>query len=65
MKREEEKKKKEEELNKNLPGYDPKSGGKSSVSFGEEKTDYSSKYQYYSSTKVHNPPGGKSNFQLG
>lgn len=39
-KREEEKKKKEEELNKKLPNYDPKLGGKSSVEFGNDAPDY-------------------------
>ena len=63
-KQESDRKKKEENLNKNLPNFDPKQGGKSSLSFGDEKTDYSTKYQYYN-TKVSNPPGGKSNIQFG
>ena len=37
------KKKKEEELNKKLPTYDPKNGGKSNVFFGNEPTDYRKK----------------------
>lgn len=32
---EEERKKKEEELNKKLPGYDPRNGGKASIFFGD------------------------------
>lgn len=58
-KREEEKKRKEEELNKKLPDYDPKLGGKSSVKFGDEPN------QPHTSVKVRAPPGGKSNFTLG
>lgn len=31
----EEKQRKEEELNKKLPGYDPKNGGKTTIFFGD------------------------------
>lgn len=57
-KKEEERKKKEEELNKKLPDYDPKLGGKSSVTFGDSN-------QPHTSVKVRAPPGGRSNFTLG
>lgn len=57
-KKEEERKKKEEELNKKLPDYDPKLGGKSSVTFGDTN-------QPHTSVKVRAPPGGRSNFTLG
>lgn len=60
-----EKKKKEEELNKKLPDYDPKLGNKTSVHFGDDKTDYRRKDEYHTSVKVHNPPGGRSNIQFG
>jgi len=62
---EEERKKKEEELNKKLPGYDPKNGGKATIFFGSEKTDYRKKDEVYTSVKVKNPPGGRSNIQFG
>lgn len=62
---EESKRRKEEELNSKLPTYDPKNGGKSNVFFGEEKTDYRKKDEVFTSVKVRNPPGGRSNFQLG
>lgn len=62
---EENKRRKEEELNNKLPSYDPKNGGKSNVFFGEEKTDYRKKDEVFTSVKVRNPPGGRSNFQLG
>ena len=52
-------------MNKKLPDYDPKLGGKSSVHFGDEKTDYRKKDEVFTNVKVKNPPGGKSNFQLG
>jgi hypothetical protein len=64
-KREEERKKKEEELNNKLPTYNPKKGGQSSLSFGSEPTDYRKKDEVYTSVKVHNPPGGRSNIQFG
>ena len=56
-KREEERKRKEEELNKNLPNFNPKEGGKSSIAFGDAN-------QPHTSVKVRAPPGGKSNFTL-
>jgi len=52
-------------LNNKLPGYDPKAGGKSTVHFGDEKTDYRKKDEVFTSVKVKNPPGGKSNIQFG
>ena len=64
-KEEEEKKKKEEELNQKLPSYDPRSGGKASISFGSEPTDYRKKDEVFTSVKVKSPPGGKSNVQFG
>jgi len=48
-----------------LPGYDPKNGGKATVFFGEEKTDYRKKDEVFTSVKVKNPPGGKSSIQFG
>ncbi len=62
---EEERKKKEEELNQKLPTYDPKKGGQSSFSFGNEKTDYRKKDEVFTSVKVKSPPGGKSSIQFG
>ena len=62
---EEERKKKEEELNKKLPGYDPRHGGKASIFFGDQKTDYRKKDEVFTSVKVKNPPGGKSSIQFG
>jgi hypothetical protein len=62
---EEERLKKEEELNKKLPGYDPKNGGKATIFFGNEKTDYRKKDEVFTSVKVKNPPGGRSNIQFG
>ena len=62
---EEERKKKEEELNKKLPGYDPRNGGKASIFFGDQKTDYRKKDEVFTSVKVKNPPGGKSSIQFG
>ena len=64
-KRDEERRKKEEELNSKLPTYDPKSGGRSNVHFGDEKPDYRRKDEVATSVKVHNPPGGRSNIQFG
>ena len=61
----EEKARKEEELNKKLPGYDPKNGGKATIFFGEQRTDYRKKDEVFTSVKVRNPPGGKSNIQFG
>ena len=40
-------------------------GNKTSVHFGDEKPDYRRKDEVYTNVKVHNPPGGKSSFQLG
>ena len=61
----EEKRKKEEELNNKLPTFDPKNGGKTSLHFGDEKTDYRKKDEVFTSVKVKNPPGGKSSIQFG
>lgn len=62
---EEERKKKEKELNNKLPAYDPKNGGKATIFFGNEKTDYRKKDEVFTSVKVKNPPGGRSNIQFG
>ena len=65
-KKKEEEEKKKEELNEKLPTYDPKKGGQSSVSFGNEPTDYRKKDEVYTtSVKVKNPPGGRSNVMFG
>ena len=61
MKRlEEEKREKEEEFNKKLPTYDPKTGGKSNIAFGEYQ-----KNEAFTSVKVRAPPGGKSSITFG
>ena len=70
MKQEEEEKRKErerknDELNSKLPGYDPKKGGQGTIFFGDEKTDYRKKDEVFTSVKVKNPPGGRSNIQFG
>lgn len=52
-------------MNNKLPTYDPKNGGKSSLSFGSEKPDYRRKDEVHTNVKVHNPPGGRSNIQFG
>ena len=62
---EEEEAKKKEELNNKLPTYDPKAGGKASIFFGDDKTDYRKKDEVFTSVKVKNPPGGKSSIQFG
>lgn len=48
-----------------MNSYDPKQAGKSSLSFGDEKTDYRRKDEVFTSVKVKSPPGGKSSFQFG
>lgn len=52
-------------MNSKLPTYDPKTGGRSNIVFGDEKTDYRRKGEVATSVKVHNPPGGRSNIQFG
>ena len=63
--REEERRKKEEEINNKLPSYDPKNANKTNICFGDDKTDYRRKDEVFTSVKVHNPPGGRSNIQFG
>lgn len=63
--REEERRRKEEEINNKLPTYDPKNGNKTNIVFGDDKTDYRRKDEPFTSTKVRNPPGGRSNIQFG
>ena len=52
-------------MNDKLPNYDPRKGGQTSLSFGTEPTDYRKKDEVFTSVKVKNPPGGKSNIMFG
>ena len=56
---------KKDALNNRLPGYDPRKGHQTSIFFGDEKTDYRKKEEVFTSVKVKNPPGGRSNIQFG